>query len=111
MWGGGAANKNDGKFLGFAPREQGVRGRGAVRRFVQNAFEQSYIIPPEETSEETAESRGFCEAKIALLCLDSPFVFAAKSHRALIRILKSSNQNLNAFSTLARVLKKTTSKL
>jgi hypothetical protein len=69
------------------------------------------IRAPEETSEETAESRGFCEAKIALLCLDSPFVFAAKSHRALIRILKSSNQNLNAFSTLARVLKKTTSKL
>ena len=52
--GGGAANKNDGKFLGFAPREQGVRGRGAVRRFVQNAFEQSYIIPPK------FDFRAFC---------------------------------------------------
>ncbi|MCA9372375.1 hypothetical protein KC726_05815 [Candidatus Woesebacteria bacterium] len=47
---GGAANKNDWKFLGFAPREQGARGRGAVRRFVQNAFERSYIIPPKESS-------------------------------------------------------------
>ncbi len=43
---GGAANKNDGKFLGFAPRELVERGRGAkVNRFVQNAFERSYIIP------------------------------------------------------------------
>jgi len=45
---GGAANKNDGKFLGFAPRELVERGRGAVRRFVQNAFERSYIIPQSE---------------------------------------------------------------
>ena len=43
--GGGAANKNDGKFLGFAPREQGVRGRGAsvIRQnpadFARNSFE------------------------------------------------------------------------
>jgi AbrB family looped-hinge helix DNA binding protein len=44
---GGAANKNERKFLGFAPRELVERGRGAkVSRFVQNAFEQSYIIPP-----------------------------------------------------------------
>ena len=48
---GGAANKNDRKFLGFAPRELVERGRGAkVSRFVQNAFERSYIIPPEETA-------------------------------------------------------------
>ena len=33
----GAANKNDRKFLVFAPRELVARGRGAVRRFVQNA--------------------------------------------------------------------------
>jgi len=43
--GGGAANKNDRKFLGFAPREQGARGRGAsvIRQnpadFVRNTFE------------------------------------------------------------------------
>ena len=43
---GGAANKNDGKFLGFAPRELAERGRGARASFVQNAFEQSRIIPP-----------------------------------------------------------------
>jgi len=44
---GGAANKNDRKFLGFTPRELVGRGRGAkVSRFVQNAFERSYIIPP-----------------------------------------------------------------
>jgi hypothetical protein len=43
---GGAANKNDRKFLGFAPREQGARGRGAdliIRQnpvdFVRNTFE------------------------------------------------------------------------
>ena len=52
---GGAANKNDRKFLGFAPREQGARGRGACLRqgfggqasvirqnpadFVRNTFE------------------------------------------------------------------------
>ncbi len=43
---GGAANKNDRKFLVFAPHELVERGRGAVRRFVQNAFERSRIIPP-----------------------------------------------------------------
>ena len=43
---GGAANKKCGKFLGFAPRELAERGRGAVLSFVQNGFEQSYIIPP-----------------------------------------------------------------
>jgi len=49
---GGAANKNDRKFLGFAPRELVERGRGAkVSRFVQNAFERSYIIPPKKTEE------------------------------------------------------------
>gem|GEM_PF-779360 len=42
---GGAANKNDRKFLGFAPREQGARGRGArvIRKnpadFARNTFE------------------------------------------------------------------------
>ncbi len=42
---GGAANKNDRKFLGFAPREQGACGRGVsvIRQnpadFVRNAFE------------------------------------------------------------------------
>ncbi|MCI0612276.1 hypothetical protein L0244_04730, partial [bacterium] len=42
---GGAANKNDRKFLGFAPREQGARGRGAsvIRQdpadFARNTFE------------------------------------------------------------------------
>jgi len=42
---GGAANKNDRKFFGFAPREQGVRGRGAkvIRQnpadFARNSFE------------------------------------------------------------------------
>ena len=42
---GGAANKNDRKFLGFAPRELVERGRGAsvIRRnpadFVRNTFE------------------------------------------------------------------------
>ncbi len=42
---GGAANKNDGKFLGFAPRELVERGRGAsvIRQnpadFVRNTFE------------------------------------------------------------------------
>ena len=52
---GGAAIKNDRKFLGFAPREQGARGRGACLRrgfgrqasvirqnpadFVRNTFE------------------------------------------------------------------------
>jgi len=52
---GGAANKNDRKFLGFAPRELVERGRGAkVSRFVQNAFERSYIIPPE------FDFRAFC---------------------------------------------------
>ena len=43
--GGGAANKNDRKFLVFAPHELVERGLGAVRRFVQNAFERSRIIP------------------------------------------------------------------
>ena len=45
MW-GGAANKNDGKFLGFAPRELVERGRGAdliIRQnpadFARNSFE------------------------------------------------------------------------
>jgi hypothetical protein len=47
---GGAANKNERKFLGFAPRELVERGRGAkVSRFVQNAFEKSYIIPQTKT--------------------------------------------------------------
>ena len=42
---GGAANKNDRKFLGFAPREHGARGRGAsiIRQnpadFARNTFE------------------------------------------------------------------------
>lgn len=42
---GGAANKNDRKFLGFAPRELVERGRGAsvIRQnpadFVRNTFE------------------------------------------------------------------------
>jgi len=42
---GGAANKNSGKFLGFAPRELVERGRGAsvIRQntadFVRNTFE------------------------------------------------------------------------
>ena len=42
---GGAANKNDGKFLGFAPRELVERGRGAsvIRQnpadFARNSFE------------------------------------------------------------------------
>ena len=43
---GGAANKNDRKFLGFAPRELVERGRGADRiirqnpaDFVRNSFE------------------------------------------------------------------------
>ena len=42
---GGVANKNDRKFLGLAPREQGARGRGAsvIRQnpadFVRNTFE------------------------------------------------------------------------
>ena len=45
---GGAANKNDRKFLGFAPRELVKRGRGASVSFVQNAFERSYIIPLRE---------------------------------------------------------------
>ena len=42
---GGAANKNDRKFLGFAPREPVERGRGAsvIRQnpadFVRNTFE------------------------------------------------------------------------
>jgi hypothetical protein len=43
---GGAANKNDRKFLGFAPREQGAREQGAdliIRQnpvdFVRNTFE------------------------------------------------------------------------
>jgi len=43
---GGAANKNDRKFLGFATRELVERGRGAKVSFVQNAFERSRIIPP-----------------------------------------------------------------
>ncbi len=44
---GGAADKKCRKFLGFAPRELAERGRGAVHiSFVQNGFEQSYIIPP-----------------------------------------------------------------
>jgi len=42
---GGAANKNDRKFLGFATRELVERGRGAKVSFVQNAFERSRIIP------------------------------------------------------------------
>jgi len=46
---GGAANKNDRKFLGFAPREQGARGRDAsvIRQnpadFVRNTFELRLI--------------------------------------------------------------------
>jgi hypothetical protein len=43
---GGAANKNDRKFLGFAPRELAERGRGTVliirqnpADFAQNSFE------------------------------------------------------------------------
>jgi hypothetical protein len=51
---GGAANKNDRKFLGFAPREQGAREQGASVSFVQNAFEQSRIIPPK------FDFRAFC---------------------------------------------------
>jgi hypothetical protein len=43
---GGAANKNGRKFFGFAPSEQGARGRGAKDSFVQNTFERSRIIPP-----------------------------------------------------------------
>lgn len=43
---GGAANKKWRKFLGFAPCELVERGRGVVLNFVQNGFEQSYIIPP-----------------------------------------------------------------
>ena len=51
---GGAAIKNDRKFLGFAPREQGARGRGAkiIRQnptdFARNTFELRL-----------AEARGF----------------------------------------------------
>jgi len=41
---GGAANKNDRKFLGFASRELVERGRGASVSFVQNAFERSRIM-------------------------------------------------------------------
>jgi len=46
---GGAANKNDRKFLGFAPRELVERGRGASvihqnpADFVQNTFELCII--------------------------------------------------------------------
>ncbi len=48
---GGAANKKCRKFLGFAPRELAERGRGAVSiSFVQNGFEQSYIIPQRKRS-------------------------------------------------------------
>ena len=47
--GGGAANKNDRKFFGFAPRELVERGRGASvihqnpADFVQNTFELCII--------------------------------------------------------------------
>ena len=69
---GGAANKNDRKFLGFAPRELVERGRGAsvIRQnpadFVRNAVELCSIhtaihfprINPRDKPREMNDERG-----------------------------------------------------
>ena len=52
---GGAANKNDRKFLGFAPRELVERGRGAVHIIRQN---------PADFARNTFELRPIYTAKI-----------------------------------------------
>ena len=64
---GGAANKNDRKFLGFAPRELVERGRGADRiirqnpaNFVRNTFE----LRPIHTAKMSKSGLRFAEANL-----------------------------------------------
>ncbi len=63
---GGAANKNDRKFLGFAPRELVERGRGArvIRQnpadFVRNSFE----LRPIHTAKMSESGLRFAEANL-----------------------------------------------
>ena len=88
---GGAANKNDRKFLGFAPRELVERGRGAkiIRQnpadFVRNTFELRPIhtakIENRRGSEQTIllasgferRNRKFSAENFARRCLDKNF--------------------------------------
>src|SRR3989344_4676742 len=68
---GGAANKNDRKFLGFAPRELVERGRGAsvIRQnpadFVRNTFELCPIHTASWEMKQLARQRCNRQAKRA----------------------------------------------
>jgi len=75
---GGAANKNDRKFLGFAPRELVEHGRGAsvIRQnpadFVRNTFELRPIHTAKIRNQKKRTKRGRRFAPTPL-CIQKPF--------------------------------------